>query len=256
MKTAFILLFLFLFSASLYAQQPIKSDTIKPNKGNIDKQLERIKKRKIKLHSDSNGNQPIKSALIDTTIQNKYGDLLYDDKEYNKKYPLWKPALEVLGADIFTWSVDRYILNADYARIGFTTWKYNINKGWEWDKDRFGVNFLGHPYSGTLSFNAARSSGYSYFQSFPFSVAGSLMWEYFGENTRPSYNDIINTPVNGACLGEILYRLSSNLLDDRTRGTERVFREIAAGLIDPMRGFNRLLQGKTFRHTNKEVYAK
>jgi hypothetical protein len=83
-----------------------------------------------------------------------------------------------------------------------------------------------------------------------------LLWEYFGENTRPSYNDVINTPINGAFLGEVLYRLSSNILDDRTRGANRVFREIAAGLIDPMRGFNRLLQGKTFRHTNLEVYQK
>ena len=82
------------------------------------------------------------------------------------------------------------------------------------------------------------------------------MWEYFGENTRPSYNDIIYTPVNGAFLGEILYRLSSNILDDRTRGANRVFREIAAGVVDPMRGFNRLIQGKSFRTTNKEVYQK
>ena len=131
-----------------------------------------------------------------------------------------------------------------------------LSKGWEWDNDRFGVNFIGHPYSGTLSFNAGRSNGYNFYQSFGFAVGGSLLWEYFGENTRPSYNDIINTPVNGAFLGEILYRLSSNILDDRTRGANRVFREIAAGLIDPMRGFNRLIQGKSFRRTNKEVYEK
>ena len=129
-------------------------------------------------------------------------------------------------------------------------------KGWEWDNDRFGVNFIGHPYSGSLSFNTGRANGYNYYQSFGFAVGGSLMWEYFGENTRPSFNDIIYTPVNGAFLGEILYRFSSNILDDRTRGTERILREIAAGLVDPMRGFNRLIQGKSFRRTNKEVYEK
>ncbi len=97
-------------------------------------------------------------------------------------------------------------------------------------------------YSGTLSYNAGRANGYNYYQSFAFAIGGSLMWEYFGENTRPSYNDIINTPIDGAFLGEVLCRLSSNILDDRTRGTERVFREIAGGLINPIRGFNRLLQ--------------
>jgi hypothetical protein len=256
MKAVFLLAFLLLYSSFFYAQIPAKSDTIVPGKGNVDKQLEQIKEKKIELHSDSTGNEPLKSELIDTTIQNKYGDLLDDDTAYNKRYPLWIPSVEVLGTLVTTWAVDRYILNADYARIGISTWKYNLKTEWEWDHDRFGINFIGHPYSGSLSYNAGRSNGYNYLQSFSFAVAGSLMWEYFGENTRPSLNDIINTPVNGAFLGEILYRLSSNILDDRTRGTERVFREIAAGLIDPMRGFNRLIQGKSFRITNKEIYEK
>jgi hypothetical protein len=264
MKTACILAFLFLCFTFVYGQDvprqdPKKvapNDTIVPGKGTPEKQLEKIKEVKIEKLSDSASNEPAKSALVDTTVQNKYGDLLEDDTAYNKRYHLWIPVVEVLGTLALTWSVDRYVLNADYARTGFNTWKRNLTEGWEWDTDRFGVNFIGHPYSGTLSFNAARSNGYNFYHSFAFAVGGSLMWEYFGENTRPSYNDIIYTPVNGAFLGEILYRLSSNILDDRTRGTSRVFREIAAGLIDPMRGFNRLIQGKSFRHTNKEVYEK
>ncbi|MCX6252332.1 MAG: DUF3943 domain-containing protein [Bacteroidetes bacterium] len=264
MKATCILALLFLFSPLLHGQDvppqnPKKvapNDTINRSKGNDDKQLDKIKAVKVKKLSDSAGNEPAKSVLVDTIKQNKYGDLLDDDTAYNKRYHLWIPAVEVLGTLVLTWSLDRYLLNADYAHIGIPTWKYNIKAGWEWDKDRFGVNFIGHPYSGTLSYNAARSNGYTYLQSFPFAVAGSLMWEYFGENTRPSYNDIIYTPVNGTFLGEILYRLSSNILDDRTRGANRVFREIGAGIIDPMRGFNRLIQGKTFRRTNKEVYEK
>jgi len=255
MKTIYILAFLLLSSPLLYAQKSVKSDTIKPNRGNVDKQLDQIKERKEKLH-DTTGNEPVKSKTVDSKIENKYGDILNDDTAYNKKYPVWKPATQVLGILFFTWTVDRFVLNADYARIGISTWKYNINKGWEWDVDRFGINFLGHPYSGALTFNAARSDGYNYFQSSLFSIGGSLMWEYFGENTRPSFNDVINTPINGAFLGEMLYRLSSNILDDRTRGMDRFFRELAAGLIDPMRGINRLFQGKSFRTTNKEVYEK
>ncbi len=264
MKTIHILAVFLLFSSGVFAQEVVPqnpkkvapNDTIVPGKGSRENQLKKIEDVKIKLLSDSIGNEPKKSALIDTTLQNKYGDLLDDDTAYNKKYPLWIPATEVLGALAFTWALDRYLLNAEYARIGIKTWTYNIEKGWEWDMDRFGVNFIGHPYSGTLSYNAGRSNGYNYWQSFGFALGGSLMWEYFAENTRPSYNDIINTPINGAFLGEILYRLSSNLLDDRTRGRERVFREIAAGIIDPMRGFNRLIQGKSFRRTNREVYEK
>jgi hypothetical protein len=185
-----------------------------------------------------------------------YGDLLNDDPAYNPKYPWYVPAFRVVLANGLTWTVDRYILKADFARIGPKTWKNNLKMGWEWDTDRFGVNFVGHPYSGNTYFNIARSNGYSYWQSLPFAVGGSLMWEYFGENTRPSYNDIINTPISGMFLGEVLYRLSSNILDDRTRGGERVLREFFAGLLSPARALNRLTQGKSFRVTTKEVYQK
>jgi len=264
MKAIFILSVLLLSFGFVNAQDTVrtdttikaKNDTIVRSKGNDDKQLEDIKAKKVKLHSDTTGNEPKKSALIDTTVTNKYGDLLKDDSLYNKRYHFWIPLTEVFGTLTLTVAMDRFLLNADYARIGPATWKYNIEKEWEWDSDRFGVNFIGHPYSGTLTFNAARSNGYNFYHSFAFAVGGSLLWEYFGENTRPSYNDIIYTPINGAFLGEILYRLSSNILDDRTRGANRVFREIAAGLVDPMRGFNRLIQGKSFRRTNKEVYEK
>jgi Domain of unknown function (DUF3943) len=264
MKTIYAIAFFLLTSVFLYGQKvapqdttkAAPSDTIVPAKGKPEEQLKEIDKEKVKHLSDSTGNEPKKSALVDTTLQNKYGDLLNDDSLYNRKYPLWIPILEVAGANTSVWSMDRYYLDADFARIGPESWKYNLKKGWEWDLDRFGINFIGHPYSGTMTFNAGRANGYNYFASAAFAVEGSLMWEYFCENTRPSYNDIINTPINGAFIGEILYRLSSNILDDRTRGFQRVARELLAGLIDPMRGFNRILQGKTFRRTNKEVYQK
>jgi len=253
-KKVFFSCFLIVISGSVFAQvTPI--DTIKKGKGDPKEQLKQIKAAKVQQLSDSSGNQPKKNTLIDTTFRNKYGDLLNDDIKYNKRYPLWKPAVEVLGINVFTNGLDR-ILGEDFSHVGPASWNYNFNKGWEWDSDRFGINFIGHPYTGSMYFNAARSQGYSYLQSIPFAIEGSVMWEYFGETTRPSYNDVINTPLNGAFLGEIFYRLSSNILDDRTRGANRVFREVTAGLIDPVRGLNRLLQGKSFRHTTTEVYQK
>jgi len=83
------------------------------------------------------------------------------------------------------------------------------------------MNFIVHPYSGSAFFNAARSSGYDFWGSAPFAALGSLEWEYFGENTLPSYNDIINTTVDGVFLGEVTYRVGSNILDDQSTGIER-----------------------------------
>ncbi|MEO7984715.1 MAG: DUF3943 domain-containing protein, partial [Bacteroidota bacterium] len=198
----------------------------------------------------------ITKAPVDTTGHNKYGDLLQDDPVYNPKYACWKPAVRVLAADLFNWSVARYIYKFDWAKVTPADWKNNFKKGPEWDVDGFGINFIGHPHTGNFYFNVARSNGYSYWGSLPFAIEGSVLWEYLGENTRPSYNDLINTPVSGMFLGEIFYRLSSNVLDDRTRGGQRVFREIVAGILNPSRAFNRLTQGKMFRVTTKEVYQK
>ncbi|MBC5774690.1 DUF3943 domain-containing protein [Pontibacter sp. KCTC 32443] len=179
-----------------------------------------------------------------------------DDTVYNKRAPVWKPAAQVIAVNALFMGFNRYVAKADYSYVNSETWEKNLKSEPEWDSDHFGINFIGHPYQGTLYFNAARSQGYSYWQSLPFAIAGSLTWEYFGENTLPSYNDMIYTPLNGAALGEIFYRISSSILDDRTRGRERAMREIAAGLINPVRGFNRLLQGKTFQVTDKDVYEK
>ncbi|MES2003753.1 MAG: DUF3943 domain-containing protein [Bacteroidota bacterium] len=252
--------FLFLLSICIsvfgWAQTTPAKDTIVPAKGNPVQQLKEIKTEKKEQFTDSANGQPSKNAVIDTTKNNKYGDLLKDDTAYNKKSRFIKPFLQITGINLFQLTVDRYLLNADYARVGFQSWGDNLRNGMEWDTDRFGVNFIGHPYTGSMYFNTARSNGYNYFQSFGYAASGSLMWEFFGENTKPSYNDLIVTPVSGAFLGEILYRLSSNILDDRTRGAERVFREMLAGIVNPIRGLNRLFQGKTSRITNKEVYQK
>ncbi|MGA2298044.1 MAG: DUF3943 domain-containing protein [FCB group bacterium] len=222
-----------------------QSDTIK---GTPDEKI-------VKSNSDpANKNDQIKS--IDSTKYSMFGDLLRDDPVYNKKYPLWIPMVEVLGVHVSLGLINRYVFNSDFARVGINSWKYNIKAGWEWDADRFAMNFLGHPYSGSLNFISARSNGYNFWESIPFAIGGSLLWEYFGENTRPSFNDVINTPISGAGFGELFYRLSSNILDDRTTGTERFFREFGAAVFSPTRFFNRLIQGKLSRVTSEEVYQK
>jgi hypothetical protein len=185
-----------------------------------------------------------------------YGMLRDDNLEYNQKSPLWSCALRVVLTNIVTSASDRYLLNADYARISSGSWKHNLTTGPVWDTDRFGMNYFFHPYSGAGYFNATRANGYSFYESLPLTFGGSLMWEYFGENTLPSVNDLINTTVTGAFLGEISYRLSSDFLDDRTTGSERFFRELFAGVINPSRFVSRLLQGKLSRVTPVEVYQK
>ena len=251
MKIVCIVVFTFLFLMSLQAQDA--GITLSP--GLSTGRYRQLYERHFSLSSVAGTALPL-STTSDTVLYNMYGDLRDDNPEYNQKSPLWLCAIRVMLTNGVTWAFDRYVFNADYARIGPDTWKHNLQTGWEWDIDRFGMNYFFHPYSGAGYFNGARANGYNFYESVPFAFGGSLMWEYFGENSLPSYNDVINTTVTGAFLGEISYRLSSDFLDDRTTGSERVFRELFAGIIDPSRFFSRFLQGKFARVTSEEIYQK
>ena len=66
----------------------------------------------------------------------------------------------------------------------------------------------------------------------------------FGEVWAPSPNDLANTTLGGITLGEMLFRFSSLTLDNEATGSNRVVREVGAGLINPVRGFNRLVRGE------------
>jgi hypothetical protein len=262
-KSALFVYFVFLILSSkiMVAQNPA-TDTIVPAKGDIGGQLKAIRERKIAWFKDSAGLQPRRLPGLDYTKFSRYGDLLNDDPEYNKKSPIWKPALQVVIENAILNGVDRTVMHLEFARTDAHSWAKNLRagfpwtNGWEWDQDRFGNNFLSHPMMGSFYYSAARTNGYNFWQSAPIVFAGSYMWKIFGENGTPEREDLINTTVDGILLGEVTYRLSSNILDDRTGGAERVFREILAGLINPVRGVNRLFDGKAFRRVNKEVYQK
>jgi hypothetical protein len=169
---------------------------------------------------------------------------------YQKKYGVLAAA-EVFLINVAVWGTDWYILNYDFANISLETIKFNLRHGFEWDWDSFRTNQLVHPYHGNLYFNAARTLGYDYFASFAYAVGGSFMWEMFMENHPPSTNDWINTPIGGAFLGEVLYRWSEQILDDRATGSERVWREIGAGILNPVGAINRLILGRV---KHKSVY--
>ncbi len=159
----------------------------------------------------------------------------------------WVAATEIWGLNMLVWMGNRYIANQPYAYIDFTTIKDNFKTEPVWDTDMFSTNMIAHPYQGGLYYNAARSSGYNVWQSATFNVAGNFMWEYFMENEYPSINDMFTTTFAGVELGEISFRLSDLFIDDRSSGSERIGREFLVTLVSPMRGFNRLISGDSWK---------
>lgn len=159
----------------------------------------------------------------------------------------WKAAAETAGINVLVHSFDRFVMNEDFAQVHFYDIRDNFKNGFVWDNDQFSTNLFAHPYHGSLYFNSARANGLSFWESAPYAVAGSLMWEFCGETEPPAINDLIATSVGGICIGEITNRISSLILDDRARGFRRFLREFAATAICPMRGFNRIVSGDAWR---------
>ena len=153
----------------------------------------------------------------------------------------------VFGINMGVWAFDRYIRKADFAYINGRTIKDNLKHGFVWDNDAMGTNMFMHPYHGSLYFNSARSNGYNFWQSGLFAFGGSFMWEMFMENEYPSTNDIIATPIGGMALGEVTYRVSDLILDDRKTGWSRFGLEFAGFLVSPMRGLTRIINGDAWK---------
>lgn len=159
----------------------------------------------------------------------------------------WLAAAELAGLELLPWVYDRYIEDESYARISWHTVSENFKAGFGFDSDHFTVNQTEHPYQGALFFQAGRSNGYTYWESGLFALAGSFLWECCMENTRPSINDLVNTTLGGMTRGEVQHRLSVVILDNTATGEDRIVREIAAAIVNPVGALTRLLDGDTLR---------
>ncbi len=152
---------------------------------------------------------------------------------------------EVIAINNFVWFFNEYIRGANFTQVNPRSWYENVFvEGFTWDDNHFNTNMFAHPFHGSLYYSSARSNGFNYWQSVPFAIAGSFMWECCGETHPPAINDWIMTSIGGSALGEMTYRVSGTVIDNTATGSRRTWREIAALLVNPMRGFNRLVSGR------------
>ena len=158
-----------------------------------------------------------------------------------------RTAAMIFTVNAFVQRFDAWVLNEEFAQISIHSVRNNFKNAFVWDNDNFNTNLFAHPYHGNLYFNSARSNGLTYFEAFPCAVAGSLMWEFFGEITPPAINDLMATSIGGTCIGEITFRISDLFYDDRERGFSRFLRELGGALVSPMKGFKRVLTGEAWK---------
>ncbi|RPH75285.1 MAG: DUF3943 domain-containing protein, partial [Nitrospiraceae bacterium] len=183
------------------------------------------------------------------------------DPEGSKQSPSWEmrtgrsyliPAFEILAYGFLLNLYDRHYTEPkdEYRTTGNTIRTHLTDSRWVLDRDQFSVNQFLHPYGGTVYFGLARSAGLNFWESWLYAGAGSFLWEIAGEKTLPSINDQITTTFGGTFLGEPLFRMANLLLESGDGGKPGFWRELAAAVISPPTGFNRLAFGNRF----DEVY--
>ncbi|MCM3877430.1 MAG: DUF3943 domain-containing protein [Thermoanaerobaculia bacterium] len=155
----------------------------------------------------------------------------------------WMAAGELLGLEGVALAFNRYVADESYARVSWESVRSNLRTGFAFDDDKFTTNQLGHSWGGGFYFNAPRTNGLSFWESVPFVLAGSALWEMVAEIQGPSFNDLVNTTLGGAVSGEAAYRLSQMVLDDRARGGARVLRETVAAVLNPAQLITRITTG-------------
>jgi len=153
-------------------------------------------------------------------------------------------ATEVLGVNFVAGTINEYLRDGNFNQTSPRSWWRNIKEGFTYDDNDFRTNQFLHSYNGSVYFNSARSNGLGYWTSAAYAGFGAFFWECCGETHPMSYNDLISTSLGGFTMGEMTYRLSSEILDNQARGASRFFKETASFFVDPIRGINRLISGR------------
>ena len=236
---------------------------LKPSEQNIlrlyknNDKLANLKLFSINLDSGKDDSSRLKldTGKVLTKEQKEY-------KGYESKSHLLISLAEMALIEYIPFAMAKYLRNWDesgevnWTKVSWETWRKNLREGFEYDGDNFTTNYFSHPYHGNLYYNAGRANGYDFWNSSIYAFIGSGIWETFGETFRPSFNDLVNTTVNGINFGETLFRLSAMVTDNRASGFERVWREALGGLINPVREVNRILSGEAFKKFDNPYYGK
>jgi Domain of unknown function (DUF3943) len=137
-------------------------------------------------------------------------------------------------------------------RISLQRWWENVRNP-KWDPDRWYFNYLGHPYFGAITYIRARERRFGVLGGFGYAALVSGLYEYGIEALfeRPSYQDLLVTPVGGLLLGALLFE---PLREHIQRKAELYWYDhVTLALTDPLEVSNRLVERLGGRQTEIQV---
>ncbi len=144
-------------------------------------------------------------------------------------------------------SFNRFISDSTMAKVTGGDVVHFYERDFFWDRDWWWTNFVLHPYQGSLAYMSARSSGFSPLGSFLASTVSSTLWEWFGEKTTPSMNDMIYTPLGSVAVGEMFLRLSQEASGAGSR--------LGGYVLSPSRLITEPIMGHRLNGTRGNIYA-
>lgn len=127
-------------------------------------------------------------------------------------------------------------------------WADNVSQTPVWDRDKFYLNYITHPYFGGVYYQIARKSGYRQWDAFIYStIMSTFYWEYGFEAFAevPSAQDLVVSPLLGWVYGEWAFNTERDirLNQGRVLGS-KLAGDISLFFLDPVdsigRGINRL----------------
>lgn len=155
-------------------------------------------------------------------------------------------SLLLIGGTIWYWS-DQDFNSPDWDLDPTldSLWQAIKGDAVRFDSNEFKTNVVNHPFTGAAYYMVARSNGYTFLESFLFTLAASSVWEYFIEYLEQvSINDQAFSPVGGTVVGEVLYQLGeffTTSADNRTNG-------ILKWVFGAAQNYHRWRDGNTATH--------
>ncbi|MBR5645616.1 MAG: DUF3943 domain-containing protein [Treponema sp.] len=160
------------------------------------------------------------------------------EKSCNKALDFFLSFTEVFYINLGVTTANNLITGYEWSYFLPEIIKENFSLPPVWDISSFSRNQLAHPYFGSFYFNAARTNGMNFYESFLFTAAGSAMYETLIERGNISINDLITTSYAGTLTGEMLFRLGNQT---------SVINPLFNFIINPMSFINYLIKKDTVR---------
>jgi hypothetical protein len=256
-KTIFYQLFLFILCAQSFAQQLNNSPLVSQNiLSAVDSTLACANEKNLTLEDSILVDQ--KMFALDMPVPFK-DSLAYPPKFRDYRRLGYNTSIYIGAAVVgfaVLWSLPESVSNWDKKEMRekgiLWKWKENVKAGPVWDKDKWVMNWVMHPYCGGIYYMTARSSGFTVLESFGYSaIMSTFFWEYGIESFAevPSVQDLIITPVVGSVVGEgFFYAKKSIIKHDKKILQSRALGITTLFFMDP---FNTILDGFGYKEKVK-----